>query len=85
MVSKFVAPESPLCMILWHLKTVPEIFGFKKEFTLKPATRGFHLITQEVVLHLPQLPDKGLLHLFVKHTSCGLCLNENADPDVRYD
>lgn len=37
MVSKFVAPESPLCMILWHLKTVPEIFGFKKEFTLKPA------------------------------------------------
>lgn len=55
------------------------------EFTLKPATRGFHLITQEVVSHLPQLPDKGLLHLFVKHTSCGLCLNENADPDVRYD
>lgn len=49
------------------------------EFTLKPVACGFHLITQEVVRHLPQLPEKGLLHLFVKHTSCGLCINENAD------
>ena len=56
------------------------------EFTLRPHTRGFHLITEEIVRHLPHpLPEKGLLNLFVKHTSCALSINENADPDVRRD
>ena len=55
------------------------------EFSLKPRPRGFHLVTQEVVSHLPALPEKGLLHLFIKHTSCGLSVCENADPDVRTD
>lgn len=55
------------------------------EFTLKPRTRGFHLISNEIITQLPQLPKNGLLNLFVKHTSCGLCINENADPDVRTD
>lgn len=55
------------------------------EFTLKPRTRGFHLISDEIISQLPQLPKNGLLNLFVKHTSCGLCINENADPDVRTD
>lgn len=55
------------------------------EFTLKARPRGFHLITREVLEHLPALPDTGLLHLFVKHTSCALSINENADPDVRGD
>lgn len=55
------------------------------EFTLKPRTRGFHIISNEIISQLPQLPKNGLLNLFVKHTSCGLCINENADPDVRTD
>ena len=55
------------------------------EFTLKPHTRGFHLITQEVMSHLPELPEAGLLHLFIKHTSCALSINENYDPSVRSD
>lgn len=55
------------------------------EFTLKPRTRGFHLISNEIISQLPQLPKNGLLNIFVKHTSCGLCINENADPDVRTD
>lgn len=55
------------------------------EFTLKPRTRGFHLISNEIISQLPQLSKNGLLNLFVKHTSCGLCINENADPDVRTD
>lgn len=55
------------------------------EFSLKPRRRGFHLITQEVASHLPELPEKGLLHLFVKHTSCALSINENYDPSVRND
>lgn len=55
------------------------------EITLKPRGRGFHLVSNEIISQLPQLPKNGLLNLFVKHTSCGLCINENADPDVRTD
>ena len=55
------------------------------EFTLRPRTRGFHLITDEVVRNLPPLPQTGLLYLFIKHTSAALSINENADPDVRTD
>jgi len=56
------------------------------EFALSPKSRGCHLITQEVMAHLPKvLPQTGLLNLFIKHTSCALSINENADPDVRLD
>ncbi len=55
------------------------------EFSLRPKTRGFHLVTDEIMAQLPELPQQGLLHLLVKHTSCGLALNENYDPDVRHD
>ncbi len=55
------------------------------KFTLKARRRGFHLVTGEVLGHLPELPRTGLLNLFVKHTSCALSINENADPDVRSD
>ena len=55
------------------------------EFTLHPKKRGCHLITDEIVLSLPDLPEAGLLHLFLKHTSAALTLNENADPDVLTD
>ncbi len=56
------------------------------EFTLSEKRRGCHLVTQEVLQHLSgHLPETGLLNLFVKHTSCALSINENADPDVRGD
>ena len=55
------------------------------EFELQSRKRGFHLITGEVLRNLPPLPKVGLLHLFIKHTSAGLSINENADPDVRVD
>ena len=55
------------------------------EVRLAPRPRGFHLVTREVMAQLPPLPRCGLVHLFVKHTSCGICLGENADPDVRRD
>ena len=54
-------------------------------FTLRPRGRGFHLVTDEVLAHLPALPDAGLLHLFIRHTSAALTLNENADSDVQID
>ncbi|MCD7962805.1 MAG: secondary thiamine-phosphate synthase enzyme YjbQ [Rikenellaceae bacterium] len=55
------------------------------EFRLKARKRGFHLVTNEIIGKLPELPEKGLLNIFIKHTSAGLCINENADPDVRTD
>ena len=55
------------------------------EFDLQSRRRGFHLITGEILRNLPPLPEFGLLHLFIKHTSAGLSINENADPDVRMD
>jgi secondary thiamine-phosphate synthase enzyme len=54
-------------------------------FRLDPFSRGFHLITREVLQQLPQLPQTGLLNLFIQHTSASLMLNENADPAVRID
>lgn len=56
------------------------------EFRLSAKRRGCYLITQEILDNLPRpLPKVGLLNLFVQHTSCALSINENADPDVRYD
>lgn len=56
------------------------------EFRLPRMSRGCHLITEHVLRALPApLPRTGLLNLFVKHTSCGLTINENYDSDVRGD
>lgn len=55
------------------------------EFALSPKSRGCHLVTSEICRQLPELPQTGMLNLFVKHTSCALAINENADPDVRTD
>lgn len=52
---------------------------------LPPRKRGYHLITYEVMELLGSLPESGLLNLFIKHTSAGLTINENADPTVRDD
>ena len=57
----------------------------QREITLKPRHRGFHLVTNEIVSQLPELPKTGIVNIFTKHTSCGLTINENADPDVRVD
>lgn len=54
-------------------------------FTLPAQRRGYHLITREVIQQLPELPETGLLHLFIQHTSAAITINENADPDVRTD
>ena len=55
------------------------------EITLPALGRGFHIVTREILEAIPELPDQGLLHLFMKHTSAGLCINENADPTVLED
>jgi secondary thiamine-phosphate synthase enzyme len=57
------------------------------EIRLDPLPRGYHLITREVLAAMPQITkvSVGLLHLFLRHTSASLTLNENASPDVRRD
>jgi secondary thiamine-phosphate synthase enzyme len=59
----------------------------QKQITLAARPRGFHLVTREILGHLPELREirVGLLHVFIQHTSASLTLNENADPDVRAD
>jgi secondary thiamine-phosphate synthase enzyme len=58
---------------------------FQKEITLPEFQRGFHLITNIIQKNLPDLPEKGLVNLFIQHTSVALAINENADPSVRTD
>ena len=62
---------------MWHQTTL----------TLPPFPRGFHLVTRQVLDAIPQVRDVrvGLLHVFIRHTSASLTINENADPDVRTD
>jgi secondary thiamine-phosphate synthase enzyme len=57
----------------------------QKVITLPPMPKGFHLITHKVVDAIGELPELGLMHVLIQHTSAGLTLNENADPSVRYD
>jgi secondary thiamine-phosphate synthase enzyme len=59
----------------------------QREISLAARPRGFHLVTDEVTRALPELRDVrvGLCHLFIRHTSASLTLNENASPDVRRD
>jgi secondary thiamine-phosphate synthase enzyme len=63
--------------MIWHQETI----------TLKPRSRGFHIITDEIESQVPALRNitVGLAHIFIKHTSASLTINENADPDVRRD
>jgi len=60
---------------------------FQKEIKLNSFTRGFHLITSEVIKSIPKINEIkiGQLQVFIKHTSASLTINENADPTVRLD
>ena len=59
----------------------------QKEIQINAKSRGFHLITGEIIKNIPELTtiNLGLLNIFIKHTSASLTINENADPTVRHD
>ncbi len=59
----------------------------QKQITLPNYTRGFHIITDEIVNEIPELKDIkiGTVQVFIKHTSASLTINEDADPTVRAD
>lgn len=60
---------------------------FQNSIQLPPFPRGFHLVTREIIVAIPQLTEVklGLLHVHILHTSASLTVNENADSDVRVD
>ena len=60
---------------------------FQKEIQLKSYSRGFHLITGDILKAIPEIAqiNIGQLQVFIKHTSASLTINENADPTVRQD
>lgn len=63
--------------MVWH----------QKQVRLSPKSRGFHLITDEVLKEIPEIDriETGIAHIFIQHTSAALTINENADPSVRRD
>ena len=64
-----------------------EMTWLQRQITLGERPRGVHLVTREIVEQVPDLGELsvGLAHLFIRHTSASLTLNENASPDVRHD
>ncbi len=57
----------------------------QQDIKLPVYPRGAHLITSTIEGALNELPQTGLVHLMVKHTSAGLTINENVSPGVRTD
>ena len=70
-----------------HARGPGAVMWVQREITLRPRPRGFHLITRDVLEAMPEVGRlrAGLLHVFIRHTSASLTLNENASPDVRDD
>lgn len=60
---------------------------YQTEVTLSAKSRGFHIITDEVLKQVPEIRNinTGIAHIFIQHTSASLTINENADPSVRRD
>jgi len=60
---------------------------YQKEIKIDSKKRGFHVVTDQVINQIPEIKNIniGLLHLFIKHTSASLTINENADHTVRSD
>lgn len=57
----------------------------QKEIVLQSMNKGFHNIDSIVENAFSEMPEMGLINIFVKHTSAALMINENADPSVRID
>ncbi len=60
---------------------------YQSEISLSPRERGYHLVTGEILEKVPEIDkiEKGLAHIFIKHTSASITINENNDPAVRRD
>jgi len=72
--------------VLKHQRTAMNDW-IQSEVVLPAYSRGCHLITSQILLEVPEVREfqTGLMHVFIRHTSASLTLNENADPDVLTD
>ena len=63
------------------------VMYYQKEIVFEPRARGFHLITHEIENQISEMADvkTGIANIFIKHTSAGITINENADPSVKSD
>ena len=59
----------------------------QKDLKLRPRSRGFHIVTNEILSGIPEIGDfkTGIVNIFICHTSASITLNENVSPDVRSD
>lgn len=62
-----------------------KIMTHQIEITLPSFNRGYHIISHIINGEIGELPEKGIIHIFIKHTSAALAINENADPSVTVD
>ena len=71
----------------FFLRILVTMLWFQRSIQLHARPRGFHLVTREIIQGMPELRQiqRGLLHVFIQHTSASLTINENADSDVRRD
>ena len=60
---------------------------FQKSINITSSKRGFEIITDQILEQVPEIKKIkiGMLHLFIKHTSASISINENCDPTVRKD
>lgn len=77
--------KSEFCKLAYLKPSILSLMSGQKEILLPQYRRGYHLITHIIENELTDLPDSGVLHIFIKHSSAGLTINENADPSVRVD
>ncbi len=58
----------------------------QKSIHLPSYSRGIHLISNKILgWEAINQYKVGMLQVFIQHTSASLCINENADPEVRHD
>lgn len=87
LVWSFVAAKKNFKKISFTPRFGGHMVWFQEQITLPPRSRGFHLITHDILSAVPQIREVrvGLMHVFIQHTSASLTINENADPDVPVD
>ncbi len=76
-IENYVSDDQMQCILRSMIEQV--------EIVLDRRARGYYLITNELRKALPRLPKTGMVNFFIRHTSAGLTINENADPSVRVD
>lgn len=83
-IYEFLERKKWITSVSWkekiNINILSHIMIEQYELILPRYNRGYHLITSQIEKKIPFLPEKGIINLFIQHTSAGLTINENADP-----